>query len=397
MFDARPLLTVMLVLCAMPAAADAIRSRADLETHLREHATDSPVNLLSAGARERFLYSLRFGEQGLSSASGVDLGDELTQPQILAVMALFGEEAVKHAPDSHSEELGWLEKRTHRRDQIGPIERRYNDYFKACVDIPDLESEPRLRQRVAAFELHLAELYRGRALNRIDDHELRLLRRAAHEVASATREQVHVDAFRAVFAERQRRNLVSSDDVVTLQALLLSLHRIADARRLAGEYRGMQLPRLPQFRDPFAKDGAGKPTVWRFDGAGKQLTREAVDLSAPQILVTGRCHIARDAAADISADPLLGPAFTRHARWLTLAPGVESIDAVRNWNAAFPAAPMFMIYDPAEWRVLPAWRAPEFYVVRDGKVVDSLNGWVRGSAEYREGLVAMLRRQGLLD
>jgi hypothetical protein len=57
---------------------------------------------------------------------------------------------------------------------------------------------------------------------------------------------------------------------------------------------------------------------------------------------------------------------------------------------------MLMIHDRAEWRLLPAWRAPEFHVVRDGKVVESFNGWERGSPEYRERLVELLRRNGLL-
>jgi hypothetical protein len=396
MFGQRTLMTLLLALSAIPAPAE-IRTRAELESHLREHAADSPINQLSPGARERFLYSLRFSDRGISSASGIDLGDELTQSQILAVMALFGEEAVKHAPDSHSEELRWLEKRVSSRERIGPIESRYNDYFKACADIPDVDSEVRVHKRAAAFELHLGDLYREAALRRVDDRELRLLRRAAHEVAMATRAEAHVEAFSTVFAERRRRELLSSDDVVTLQSLLLSLHRLADARRLAGEFPAMRLPRLPQFRDPLAKAAGGRATVWRFDAVGKLLTREAVDLAPSQILVTGRCHIARDAAAEISADALLGPAFTRHARWLTLPPGIESIEAVRGWNAALPGAPMLMIYDRTEWQLLPAWREPEFHVVRDGKVVESLNGWMRGSAQHRADLVAMLGRHGLLD
>ncbi len=377
---------------ALALAAEPIRSRADLEQHLREHAADSPLNALSPGARERFLYSLRFGSQGLSSASGVDLGDELTQPQILAIMELFGPEAVANSPQSHSEELRWLERRVRSRDEIGDIERRYNDYFKAVVDIGDRADRERATLRAVAFQRLLADLYQGRKLTKVDDRELRLLRRAAQEIAMETPDENHVDVFRQVFSERQRRDLLSTDDVTTLQALLLAGHRYSDARRLAGDYPMMKLPRLPQFRDPLKAD-VSTPTVWRFDGAGKQLTREVLDLTAPQILVTGRCDSLRSIAASIEADPVLRPAFTRNAHWITEAPGIESLDAVREWNAALPDFPMLMIHEGSEWALIPGWDPPGVHVISEGKVAAT---W-RGGFAQRDGLVTLLQHHGLLE
>ena len=39
---------------------------------------------------------------------------------------------------------------------------------------------------------------------------------------------------------------------------------------------------------------------------------------------------------------------------------------------------------------------PTFYIVRDGKVIDSASGWKSGSVESRDQLIATLRRTGLL-
>jgi DNA-binding transcriptional ArsR family regulator len=386
---------LLMSLAISAVAGEPIRSRAALDEHLRQHSQDSPINALSPGARERFLYSLRFNDNGLVGASGVDLADELTQPQIVAVMALFGEEVVKYAPDSHSEELRWLEKRVRNRGEIGAIERRYIDYFKAVTDIEDADGEARVAKRAAAFDRHLKELYEGRALDRVDDRELRLLRRAAQEVAMATRAPEHLEAFQAIFAERRSRDLVSRDDLITLQSLMLALHRLADARRVTADYPGMDLPRLPRFVDTL--EGTGRPTVWRLDADGRVLTREIVDLTAPQIIVTGSCHFAKDAAQELGTDPLFGPVFARHARWLTLAPGIEQIDDVRAWNRALPHSPMLMIYDRSEWNLLPSWREPEFHIVRDGRVLESSNGWVRGSRQHRDNLASLLRRHGLME
>jgi hypothetical protein len=391
-------LVAAVLLSSAAGAADApIRSRADLDAHLRDRAADSPLNALSPGARERFLYSLRFGERGgLVGASGVDVADELTQPQILAIFELFGPELVPYAPPSLLEEVRGVERNVRSREQIGAVERRYIDYFKAITDVREAGAEEQLRAMTSAFDAHLAGLYKARAMTRLDDRELRLLRRAVQEVSMATREARHLEAFRVVFEERKRRNLLSSGDLQTLHSLLMSAHRIADVRRLTGEFPNAGLPRLPSFRDAIG-DRPGVATVWRLDSDGRQLTRELVDLGPVQILVTASGNHSKDAADDIRADVVLGPVFARHARWLVQAPGVEAVDDARQWNRERPEAPVFMIYDRAEWQVLPRWRTPEFYVVRDGKVLDSSDGWERGSGKYREQLIAMLTRHGLME
>jgi hypothetical protein len=377
-------------------SAEPIRTRAQLDAYLRDMPADSPLNAFSPGGRERFLYGLRFGENGgLAGAEGSDLSDELTQQQIAAVLSLFGPEVIAYAPESRRDEVRSFEKNVRSRDAIGAVERRYNDYYRAVRDIDDIDSEVRVRRMAAAFDSTVAELFKGKNLSRVDDRELRLLRRAAQEVALATRAAPYVDAYRALFAERQRRNLVSTNDIETLQSLLLSQHRFAEARRLPGEYPGIRMPRLPAFRDDLGK-ASGKPTVWRADVEGKELRREALDLAPTQILVTASCHFSKDAAADIAKDALLGPVFAQHAHWLALAPGASSIDDVLTWNRALPSVPILMIYDRDEWDVLPAWRMPEFYVVRDGRVLGAVHGWQRGTSTSRDQLIALLRQHGLL-
>lgn len=394
-----PRLALLWTLALMASAATAapIRSRADLDAHLSDHAADSPLNALSPGARERFLYSLKFDPRaGLIAASGVDVADELTEEQIRAVFELFGPEVARHAPPSLLEDVRGVEKKVRSRDQVGATERSYIDYFKAVTDVASEDPDQKGDAMAAAFDQHLAALYQGRGLARLDDRELRLLRRAAQEVSLATRAPSHVEAFRAVFEERRRRDLLSSSDLETLHALLVSTYRIADARRLAGDFPQSKLPRLPSFKDDVGEK-PGVATVWRFSLEGRQLTREVVDLRPAQILVTVGGMGSREVADDIFADATLGPVFVRHARWLAQPPGVEPLDDARQWNAARAEQPLLLVHARSEWQLLPRWRIPEFYVVEDGKVVDSLAGWERGSAKFREQLLAMLERHGLLE
>lgn len=67
-----------------------IKSESDLTRYLGRMPKDSPLRLLSNGARQRFIKSLRFGSQGLGSFSYKGLETELTASQIYRVLSLFG-------------------------------------------------------------------------------------------------------------------------------------------------------------------------------------------------------------------------------------------------------------------------------------------------------------------
>ncbi len=380
---------------AAPPADDPITTREEFDAWLLEQREGSPLDALTPGARERFILSLSFGPGGISGFDASDLMDELSDEQIRAVLAPFGPRALEAAPPSHYLETRRVEKNVRDPGVIGAIERRYNLFYaalRAGRDGTDLE---RAELMAAQFDSHLAELFQQSTLRRADDHELRILRAAARRTALTTLLPSHVAAFRDVFAQRVRRALVSSDDAATLYNLELARHRHSDASRVRRAYPLAQLPPLPAFADGI-EPGNRLPTVWRLDAAGNRLVRETVDLSGSRIIVTAACHTSKEAAAAIGADPLLAPAFERRARWLTLAPGLEEVAAARDWNRQFPRAPVAMIYDRAEWRMIPDWRMPQFHVVRDGRAVESLAGW-DGSAASRAALVALLERHGLLD
>ena len=40
---------------------------------------------------------------------------------------------------------------------------------------------------------------------------------------------------------------------------------------------------------------------------------------------------------------------------------------------------------------------PEFHLVHDGRIVDTVTGWPRGDDDHRETLVEMVRQAGLLE
>ncbi|MCF7750367.1 hypothetical protein KQ945_06390 [Bacillus subtilis subsp. subtilis] len=60
-------------------------------------------------------------------------------------------------------------------------------------------------------------------------------------------------------------------------------------------------------------------------------------------------------------------------------PGQEMLD----WNAAHPTLPMRPMVADTSWQVLDTGQTPVFYLLRDGKVVDTVTGWAPEGADLR--------------
>lgn len=370
-----------------------IRSQAEFDAYLRSHAAKpTPLDSLSPGARERFLMGLDFGSRGLRGFDSENLAYDLSQSEIEALLALFG--LREYAPESR---VRANENGTRTPRDIGPLERRYNAYYRRTR-----EADPRLAAEYAnavarAFDEALPEAYVPTALRKLSAHDLALVYRGARGAARLTPTSRRTDAYVNAYNELERRGLAISRDTVDARNQLLAAHRFDQAKAFTAAHANADLPALPEFRDAL-NASTGAATTWRLSNDGATLTRTVRDLAPLQILVTAGCHFSVDAAESISADPVLGPVFAKHAQWLVQPPGSEDVDAAKDWNRRFPDAQVEMIYEPAEWTMFPSWSMPAFYIVEDGKVLARLTGWAKDEPQrFREPIIEALRRHGLLD
>jgi len=193
-------------------------------------------------------------------------------------------------------------------------------------------------------------------------------------------------------AELHGRGAATREELAKTRNALLLARRFNDAAEFGAAYPRTGLAPLPRFVDAGVVP-RGRPSVWRETVAGR-FERIGLDLGPTQVLVMAGCHFSDDAAREIAADPVLGPAFRAHATWLGTPPGNEDPADVAKWNRAHPHAPMLTLYDRAEWPMFPHWRMPTFFVIRDGRIVGSVLGWK--PADAHEALIAMLRENGLL-
>jgi hypothetical protein len=199
-------------------------------------------------------------------------------------------------------------------------------------------------------------------------------------------------AMQGSLAELERRSAAKPEELVRMRNALLAARRFDKAARFGEAHPEAGLAPLPRFVDA-GNVAAGQPSVWRDAGDGR-FERVGLDLGPTRVLVMAGCHFSDDAAREIAADPVLGPAFRAHASWLGMPPGSEDPADVAEWNREHPQAPMLTLYDRDEWPMFPKWRMPSFHVMRDGKIIGTVVGWK--PADARGALIAMLRENGLL-
>lgn len=389
------LLIFISLLALAPSASTAetaalpISSRAQLDAWLDAPDQASALEALSPGARERFLSSLAFGRNGLGGFDSTDLAQELDAAQIRAVLALFAVEnyaAMITPVDARSRSVA-----AQRRQGISELERRYNGFYFERAKAHSSDADDLTAARI--IEQDFLSRFGADNASPLGDSDLQLLLRAANDAAAVSDSPRIGAALLNIWNEAERRQRADTADVARIFNALLASRRFDDAAALAQRHPDADLPVLPRLNDTENTT----PNVWEFSADGNTMTRRGFDLEPLQIIVSAGCHFSADAATDIGADPVLGPVFAAHAHWLALPPGRESLDALRAWNREHPHAPMLPIHDRAEWALIPRWAMPTFHIVKDGKVIDSISGWISGDASFREQLLVLLARNGLLQ
>ncbi len=243
------------------------------------------------------------------------------------------------------------------------------------------------------YESNFGQMDDAEHLKDESDADLKLHWRAVEATLFYAAADDLANAALRVFVELENRNLADNKSATSVFNALLSARHFAAASAFAAKHASAELPILPEFIDAKIE----QPSAWRFTPDVSTVERINIDLQAVQILVVAVCHFSADAAKDISGDPVLGPVFAKHARWLSLQPGSERLDALAEWNREHSGTPMLAIYDRREWAFIEQWTMPTFTIIKDGKVIDSTKGWDSRDPEFRMRLVDLLARNGMLD
>jgi hypothetical protein len=357
-----------------------ITSKAQLTHYLQNTPPgQSPLDELSPGGRKRFLTQLNFGQHGLRGISRDDPESELTHPQIVRLLALFGAEKYARGGLTPAEQARF--KREQAMDAAArgcvvkscaetEVERRYDELVKHDPDASLSDA-----QRFAFVGQQYDRLFKSyqtpQRLRSATHPDLRLRKRAVEYTIPLLPSPTHIAQLQLDLAEMQRRSMIDDRDYTTLHQALITSRDFNAAETLVQRHPSMNVDAVPTFRKPVSLP-PGQPTALTVRGGS--MTRQSFNLSAPlRIVVVASCHFSEDAARAIEADPQLRPIFANNAIWL--ASQNEHFSSVKEWNREFPDQPIHIAWQDSEWSMLDSWAMPTFYVFRNGQMVKTFSGW----------------------
>ncbi|MGH8125773.1 MAG: hypothetical protein ACREPK_07995, partial [Rhodanobacteraceae bacterium] len=359
-----------------------IRTPAELRRYLKDTpANQSPLSLLPTGARKRFLGGLAWSSKGgVGGFNFADLQQYLTDAQIHRVLALFDLQA--YDLDGRATPLTAAE----RDAPETPLEHKFDRLYFARMDKLHGHAHVSL---AAIYGASLAPYQNPKSIVALDESDMRLLFRAASDVASKTQASRYLDDLRLDLTTLHHRGLATTAMIARVHDQLVAARQLADANTLAKQYPAAHLSPLPPLRQaPNLHDG--DPTVLVMKANDRSMLHKPVDMHAHLLIVViAGCHFSIAAVRAVRADPQLDALFHKHAIWL--ANENESLTDVLAWNRAYPDQTMNVAWRDSEWHALNSWLIPTYYVFRNGKLADQWSGWFGAPA-----LKAHLRKAGLL-
>ena len=191
----------------------------------------------------------------------------------------------------------------------------------------------------------------------------------------------HVQAIETLFAELERRRETTPLQRAALVWVLQLNDRYDEARRRQPSAKSIYSSAFPKRVPSITPRRAGELQTWLWDAKADTLTERFVDLShGAQVIVWSapNCHFCAQAASDIEADAGLRKAFAAHAIWVDRPISGLDQDAMLDWSARHPEAPITVMLDPAGWIIPRSLGTPDFLFLRDGRLVEDIVGWQPG-------------------
>lgn len=386
---------------SLDPAGRSIRSREALAVHLATNApflgsataNRSPFSRLPDRARQRFIQSLRFHpDHGLVGGSLGLLTRDLTREQADDLLTLIGSYVDVDAI------TGWRSSITGQfvdGQTEATIPDRNECLHDGLLTMQEADSswQQSASQRLALMKAHVDEaLFDPHApgvLVDMQNSELDWLWEIVNHVGFYNGEAVYADRLMATFEELARRDLIQPRHVVGSFERLMAARRFTAASALARRYSEVELPKVPTLIDGHnVKEGI---VIYRPNSLD-ELVVEPVDISRGwQVvgMVSRHCGVPRQLLDHLADHPTLLNGVT--ALWIETVSGSLGLPELLAWNQAQPALAIAIPRAAADWPFVEEMATPQLWLLHDGVVMQTLDGWDHDTPARLADLLAIAR------
>lgn len=215
--------------------------------------------------------------------------------------------------------------------------------------------------------------------------EIRALFDAFNARAFYTDSMVDALAFEKLALLLKARTDLRPSEAKAVFGALVSVRAFDRARRFQNLANVSTLEPLPQTIDA-AIDGTAT-TLWFVDKLKRVLERKLIpELRGVQLVVVASldCQFSVRALNAVTENEALMQSLPPVTYWIIPPERALNFAKIQKWNFDHDLLQFALANKKEEWQFLDSWETPEFYFVKDGKVVDRLTGWPRdGSNEQK--------------
>lgn len=279
---------------------------------------------------------------------------------------------------------------------LSEVESRFTQFHQAAQEA-SLKPEPEQGPFVARRYLQLfSNSFSPKSLSRTGDKDLSFLVRAAELAEAYSFSHSDLDQLKLALNELERRGVATDDDRLSLYKALVSLREFGEARELIKTHPTIKAEPIPSVSD-ISGEAVGA-TFYTVDTERFELRRQSAKVSTGTHLIIVShplCGFSRAAMDTFVSDPVLSTPIKRYAIWLAPVDRAVYFDDVQKWNRSHPETQVVIAHSRAEWPYITEWATPNFYLIRDGKLIGHMTGWPKDGSN-RDELIALLRRGSLL-
>lgn len=224
--------------------------------------------------------------------------------------------------------------------------------------------------------LGLREALKEGAASIDDPGARRAVFEALHLLAFTTKATEHALALRAFAESRQVAPPLTVDEQQQVYGVLVGARQFAAAQAWQTLMEEAAREFLPIIIDRL---GPGAwPSVWVVGKTPDTLERRAAKslAGAQVVMIAGLgCHFSQAAMRAIAADARLAERLAPLTQWLVLPESQLGFRNLQAWNTTHATMELRLIHRLEEWPFVERAATPQFFFLRDGKVVAHISGW----------------------
>lgn len=235
--------------------------------------------------------------------------------------------------------------------------------------------------RAVAITTHHAALFpplSSDQLRALPAQDAELGFRAANMAHFYSLDERHLAQMQAYFERLSQLDVVSASQAQDMAGAYIASRHWQQARAVREAFPAATIASIPAVIDTVIQGQISEPaSVLSVGPTAGAVTREPEDITQGSVIVAishPLCHFSRAAFSALAADPALAK-IKAHIRWIAPVDRDLNLDVLQRWNTEHPDAVMKIAYSRSQWPQLENWGTPTFYFLKDGKLLQTVEGW----------------------